>query len=109
MSSVREATLTSLEGKRLARVLSRPTIKSVKKTQKEIAAEYAKAKTMHETFPLGTRFGFAAANLSPSAHIAAHNKANPTEPLNPEWELESLAHRETYDPTAQGGTTDTTF
>ena len=81
MSLARKATLTALEGKQLTRVLGRPTIKSVKKTRKEIAAEYAKAKTTHEHFPLGTRFGFAAAILSTSAYIAAHDKANPEIPL----------------------------
>ena len=108
MSSAREATLTALEGKRLTRVLVRPTIKSVKKTRKEIAAEYAKAKTTHDRFPLGTRFGFAAAILSPTAYIAAHDKANPDDPLPHDWEFEYPNRPETYDPTAQGGITDAT-
>jgi len=108
MSSAREATLTALEGKRLTRVLGRPTIKSVKKTRKEIAAEYAKAKTTHQDFPLGTRFGFAAAILSSTAYIAAHDKANPDNPLPHDWEFEYPGRPETYDPTAQGGITDAT-
>ena len=108
MSSVCEATLTALEGKRLTRVLVPPTIKSVKKTRKEIAAEYAKAKTTHEFFPFGTRFGFAAAILSSPAYITEHDKANPIDPLDPDWEFESPARPETYDPTGQGGITDAT-
>ena len=85
MSAVREATLTSLEGKRITRVLGRPTIKSVKQTRKEIAAEFAKAKTTHEAFPLGSRFGYAAAILPSATYIAAHDKANPNNPLDPVW------------------------
>jgi hypothetical protein len=105
MSSAREATLTALEGKQLTRVLGRPTIKSIKKIRKEIAAEYAKAKTTHRHFPLRTRFGFAAAVLSTSAYITAHDKANPENPLPPDWEFVYPARPETYDPTAQGGIT----
>ena len=92
MSSAHKATLTVLEGKRLTRVLGRPTIKSVKKTRKEITAEYTKAKITHKSFPLGTRFGFAAVILSLSTCIAVHNKANPTNPLSLDWEFKSPAH-----------------
>ena len=108
MSSVREATISTLEGKRLTRVLGRPTIKSVKLTRKEIGAEYAKAKTTHEDFPLGTRFGFAAAVLSTDAYIAAHNKANPYEELDPAWEFEHPSRLPSYDATAVGNVTDAT-
>ena len=108
MSAIRETTITSLDGKRLTRVLGRPTIKSVKKTRKEIGAEFAKAKTTHPFFPLGTRFGFAAAILNTKTYIAAHNKANPTEPLDDDWRFVEPQRPESYDPTATGGITDAT-
>ena len=108
MSSVREATISTLEGKRLTRVLGRPTIKSVKLTRKEIGAEYAKAKTTHKDFPLGTRFGFAAAVLGTELYIAAHNKANPDDELDPAWEFEHPSRLASYDATAVGNVTDAT-
>ena len=108
MSAVRETTLTSLEGKRLTHVLGRPTIKSVKKTRKEIAAEFAKAKTTHESFPLGSRFGYAAAILPTSTYLAAHNKANPNNPLDPAWEFDPPDRPDSYDSTAVGNITDAT-
>ena len=108
MSSAREATISTLEGKRLTRVLGRPTIKSVKLTRKEIGAEYAKAKTTHNDFPLGTRFGFAAAVLSTDLYIAAHNKTNPDEELDPAWEFEHPSRLASYDATAVGNVTDAT-
>ena len=108
MSAVREATLTSLEGKRITRVLGRPTIKSVKQTRKEIAAEFAKAKTTHESFPLGSRFGYAAAILPSTTYIAAHDKANPNYPLDPAWEFDPPDRPASYDATAVGNITDAT-
>ena len=106
--AIHETTITSLDGKRLTRVLGRPTIKSVKKTRKEIGAEFAKAKTTHNSFPLGTRFGFAAAILKTKTYIAAHNKANPTEPLDDDWEFKPPEGPESYDPTATGRIEDAT-
>jgi len=80
----------------------------VKKTRKEIGAEFAKAKTTHPFFPLGTRFGFAAAILNTKTYIAAHNKANPTEPLDDDWRFVEPQRPESYDPTATGGIADAT-
>ena len=87
MSSVREAMISTLEGNRLRRVLGRSTIKSVKLTRKEICAEYAKANSTHEDFPLGTRFGFAAAVFGTEIYISAHNKVNPDDELSLVWEF----------------------
>ena len=85
MISVRKATISTLEGKWLTRVVGRPTIKIMKLTRKEIGAEYAKAKSTHKGFPLGTRFGFAVAVLVMDLYIATHNKANPEEELDRAW------------------------
>ena len=108
MSLVREATISSLEGKRLTRVLGRPTIKSAKLIHKEIGAEYAKAKTTHNSFPLGTRFGFATAILTADTYITAHKKANDDEELDPAWEFEHPSRLASYDATAVGNVTDAT-
>jgi len=108
MSAVREATLTSLEGKRLTCILGRPTIKSVKKTRKEIAAEFAKAKTTHESFPLGSHFGFAAAILPSLTYLVAHDKANPNDPLDPAWKFDPPDRPASYNATAIGNITDAT-
>ena len=80
MSSVREATLTSLEGKQLTRVLGRLTIGSIRKTQKEMAAEYVKVKTTHKHFSLGAHFVFTAAILNTKIYSAVHNKIRQTQP-----------------------------
>ena len=38
-----------------------------------ITAVYAEAKTSHESFPLGSKFGFSAAILKKDKYIALHN------------------------------------
>ena len=60
-SSARDTTIKTLEGRRLARMMGRPTMKHINQTRNEIASEYAKAKTSHPSFPQGSRFGFASA------------------------------------------------
>ena len=62
-AAVRESTLKALQGSTLTRHHGRPTFKSVAKTRKEVAQGYAKAKISHTAFPLGNKFGMAAAAL----------------------------------------------
>ena len=80
----------------------------MKLTRKEIGAEYAKAKTTHEDFPLGTRFGFAAAVLSTDLYIAVHDKANTDEDLDPAWEFEHPIRLASYNAMAVRSVTDAT-
>ena len=57
----------------LSRKPGRPTLKRVSETRNEISAAYAKAKTSHDDFPMGERFGFAAAVMRPKKYIRLHN------------------------------------
>ena len=74
-AATREATIKSLEGLTLTRVHGRPTFKGVAKTRRELEAHYARAKTSHTSFPMGTKFGFAAAVLKSNKYINLHNAA----------------------------------
>ena len=81
-AAVRESTLKALQGSTLTRHHGRPTFKSVAKTRKEVAQEYAKAKTSHSTFPMGTKFGMASAVLKTRVFIDMHNTATATQQLH---------------------------
>ena len=73
----RDATLWALQGATLERRPGRPTLKTVQATRNEILTAYAKAKTSHPNFPMGTRFGYAAAVMKPSKFICLHNAVCP--------------------------------
>ena len=74
MSGIREATITALAGAQLTRHFGRPTRKAVKATRKELGIYYAAAKTTHEDFLMGERFGFAPAILTSKHFITAYNQ-----------------------------------
>ena len=74
-SSARDAAIQALEGVRLTRVVGRPTRRNVNTSRNEIAAGYARATTTHSSFPLGSRFGFAAAVIKAPKYISLHNAA----------------------------------
>ena len=81
--------MNSFTDVRLTRNCGRPSMKGVKVTRMEIAAEYATAKTMHDAFPLGHKFGFASAVIKTAKFIALHdaaavNIAN-VAALDPQW------------------------
>ena len=65
--------MQKLEAKKLQRMLGRPTHKHVNKMCGAIAAVYVEAKTSHNNFPLGSKFGFSAAILKKEKYIALHN------------------------------------
>ena len=67
------ATKNALSGVTLTRVLGCPTLRNVSLTRREIAAKYAQAKTGHDAFPLGSRFGLAAAVMKPAKYRRLHN------------------------------------
>ena len=71
-----EGAIRALEGVRLTRMRGRPTTKNIAKTRGEIGAAFARAKTSHKAFPLGSTFGFAAAVLNAKKFIKLHNKAS---------------------------------
>jgi hypothetical protein len=103
-STVRETTLKALEGKKLKRCVGRPSYESVNETRREIAREYAKAKTTHIDFPLGNKFGYTAAILNPSDYIRIHNnaQADPNTHLNATWMFTNLTRLDPYDATITG-------
>ena len=70
-----KGTIRALEGVKLTRMRGRPTTKNIAKTRGEIGAAFARAKTSHKAFPLGSKFGFAAAVLNAKKFIKLHNKA----------------------------------
>ena len=73
MKSARDTAVQKLETKLLQRMLGKPTQEHVNKMRGAIAAVYAEAKTSHESFPLGSKFGFSAATLKKGKYIALHN------------------------------------
>ena len=106
-AAVRELTLKSLQGSTLTRYHGRPTFKSVTKTRKEVAQGYAKAKTSHFVFPMGNKFGMAAAVLKTHWFIEMHNTAAANIPeaeeLDEAWEFEHPTRPEPYDETELPG------
>ena len=73
MTSERDTAVQKLEAKLLQRMLGRPTRERVNKMCGAIAAVYAEAKTSHDSFPLGSKFGLSAAILKKDKYIALHN------------------------------------
>ena len=75
MATTRDATMKTLLGTKLTRRAGQPTLKGVSKKWNEISVTYAVMKTSHPDFPLGDRFGFAAAVMRPKKYIRLHNEA----------------------------------
>ena len=73
MTLKRYTAVHNLESKSLQRMLGRPTREHVNKMSGAIRAVYAEARTSHESFPLGSKFGFSAAILNKDKYIALHN------------------------------------
>ena len=69
----RETYVQNLELKSLQQMLVRPKRGQVKNMCGAISAVYAEAKTSHESFPRGSKFGFSAAILKKDKYIALHN------------------------------------
>ena len=73
MTSTWDTDVQNLESKSMQRMLRRPTREQVNKIRGAIAAVYDEAKTSHESFPLGSKFGFSAAILKKDDYINLHN------------------------------------
>ena len=67
--------MKSFTGVRLTRNCGRPSMKGVNAMRMEIAAEYATAKTTHDAFPFGHKFGFASSIIKTSKFITLHDAA----------------------------------
>ena len=72
--TVREDTITELTATDITRWPARPTHASVATSRKELTKKAAAIKTRYESFPLGTRFGYAAAIMLPADYIEKVNK-----------------------------------
>ena len=110
-SSARDTAIKTLEGRRLAKMMGRPTMKNVNQTRNEIASEYAKAKTSHPSFPQGSRFGFASAILKKEKFRILHNAVEGVEEedeLAKEWEFAYPTPPDSYDETIAGNMLDAT-
>jgi hypothetical protein len=99
--------MKSFTGVRLTRNCGRPSMKGVNVTRMEIAAEYARAKTTHDAFPLGHKFGFASAVIKTAKFIALHDAAAVNianiAALDPQWVFDYPIRPDTYDPNIVGG------
>ena len=108
-TSAREIAVRALEGRTLTRVPGRPTMRAVNKTRNEITAEYAKAKTTHPDFPLGSRFGFAAATMKAARFIRLHDlQVQAGDELDPAWEFTYPERPSAYDASITGQMADAT-
>ena len=97
---MQETTLRVLQGATLTTRPGRPTLKSVSKTRNEISAAFAKAKTSHKDFPMGERFGYAAAVMKPRKFIRLHNAVCPTgQELADNWVFNHPERPDAYDST----------
>ena len=68
-----ETTVHKLEAKLLQQMFGIPIYDHVNKMRGAIAAVYAEANTSHDSFPLGSKFGFSADILKKDKYIALHN------------------------------------
>ena len=73
MTLARDTSVQKLEAKTVQRMLGRPKCDHVNKMRGAILAVYAEANTSHDSFPLGSKFGFSAAILKKEKYIALHN------------------------------------
>ena len=94
-------TVQKLELRSLQQMLGRPTCKQVNKMCGAIAAVYAKAKTSHESFPLGSKFRFSEAILKKYTYIALHNTVatglSATDNPETTWSFVHPSRPDTYD------------
>ena len=102
--------IPALDGAQLTRRPGRPTLRNVNATRVEIATAYGKAKTAWSAFPLGNKFGFAAAVLKPEKYRTIHNTAatniQGAQLLNGPWTFTPPARPTAYDASITSTTAD---
>ena len=104
---MREATISTLQSAQLSRHLGRPTFNAIKQARKELGMIYAAAKTTHEDFQLGDRFGYAAAILTSRQFRAMFNDVCEVgDELDEDWEFDIPQRPTTTDPSIDDTTTD---
>ena len=95
--TVRQDTITELTETDITKWAARPTHASVENTWKELTKRAVKIKTRYDTFPLGTRFGYAAAIMLTADYIEKVKKINPLE-IDDTWIFKAPIQPELYDP-----------
>ena len=94
---VREDTITELTATDITRWPARPTHASVANLRKELTKKAAAIKTRYESFPLGTRFGYAAAIMLSEYSIEKVNKITAGTILDT-WTFAPPMQPDPYDP-----------
>ena len=98
---VREDTITELTAIDITKWVDRPTHTSVKTTRKYLTKKAAAIKTRYDTFPLGTRFCYAAAIMLVVDHKERVNKIEPLK-LVDIFSFKPPEQPEAYDPSING-------
>ena len=101
--TVREYTITKLTATNITKRCNRPTHASVETTRKELTKKAAVIKTIYDAFPLGTRFGYAAAIMLTAEYKVRVNKIEPLE-LADTWSFKPPEQPKAYDPSIDGKT-----
>ena len=103
MTSAWDTAVQKLEAKPLQKMLGRPSGEHANKMCGAIVSLYAEAKTSHDSFPLGSKFGFSAAILKKDKYINLHNTVSTglaaTAKLATTWSFIHLSRPDTYDDT----------
>ena len=95
--TVRKDTITKLTKTDITKWAARPTHASVKNTRKELTKGAAATKTRYDTFPLRTRFGYAAAIMLTTDYIEKVKKIEPLK-LEDTWTFKAPIQPEPHDP-----------
>lgn len=95
--TVREDTITELTATDITRWPARPTHASVANSRKELTKKAAAIKTRYESFPLGTRFGYAAAIMLSADYIEKVNKVS-SGTIPDTWTFTPPMQPDPYDP-----------
>lgn len=103
--TVREDTITELTATDITRWPARPTHASVATSRKELTKKAAAIKARYESFPLGTRFGYAAAIMLPAYYIEKVNKIAAATLLDT-WTFAIPMQPDPYDPAINRNTPD---
>ena len=101
--TVREDTITELTAADITKWVDQPTHASIKKTRKELTKKATAIKTRYDAFPLGTRFGYAAAIMLTANYKETANKIEPLK-LADTWSFKQPEQTKVYDPSIDGKT-----
>ena len=95
--TVREDTIIKLTETDITKWAARPTHASAENTRKELTKKAAVIKTRYDAFPLGTRFGYAAATMLMADYIEKVKKIDSLK-IDDTWIFKTPIQPEPYDP-----------